>query len=531
MGLNIRGSWRSVKLSELGVVWNAKGDKIVFGLFKGAKVCFGQIVRVLSNKRTFYARVNDTESASTLATEDRMKELEGREGFGPYSVYRNVEGGLFLERIGESKPRAPTFNPTYGDKVFEATIEDYELLRLGGDLELGSLRSGKLEMISVGLNVEALPKHMGMFGMTGSGKTNAELLLNARIIDNSKTVGVIFDFHDELLEGKNLDPPKGLIDHPLFHTRVRYYSVDKIKIGIQSIWTSHLNLLFSKGDLTPAQLRLARKLDRMLGRDWISKVKDEGIPTNTMEKQAKSTVNALLRKLEDLSEDIFVPNSSRSFVNEVVQNVKNGVTCLIDLSELGLGNQKRIAGLVAFRLAHEYQRMWQKQHEEWRKLPKLLITLEEAHEFLDPDPNKKTFFCDLALKYRKYNVGLNVVTPRPSRIDLNIFAELWTKLIMKTTLTQDRQFLTKNTPYLEYGDVEVKLLDVGEALLVSEPQLRFAVPMKVTHYPDYLRQEQPKDYTLPSSKPHEKMDERIKRISEASGLVGTFQEVNSEKPV
>jgi DNA helicase HerA-like ATPase len=36
---------------------------------------------------------------------------------------------------------------------------------------------------------------MGMFGMTGSGKTNTELILNAQLIDNSpKTVALIFDF-------------------------------------------------------------------------------------------------------------------------------------------------------------------------------------------------------------------------------------------------------------------------------------------------------------------------------------------------
>ena len=39
-----------------------------------------------------------------------------------------------------------------------------------------------------------------------------------------------------------------------------------------------------------------------------------------------------------------------------------------------------------------------------QKLPTLLITLEEAHEFLDPN-KQRTIFSDIALTYRKYRVG------------------------------------------------------------------------------------------------------------------------------
>jgi hypothetical protein len=39
---------------------------------------------------------------------------------------------------------------------------------------------------------------------------------------------------------------------------------------------------------------------------------------------------------------------------------------------------------------------------------------------------------------------------------------------------------------MEYSETEIKMLDVGEALLISEPKMKFAVPVKVLHYPDYL---------------------------------------------
>ena len=145
----------------------------------------------------------------------------------------------------------------------------------------------------------------------------------------------------------------------------------------------------------------------------------------------------------------------------------------------------------------------------------MLITLEEAHEFLDPN-RPKTIFSAIALTYRKYRVGLNAVTPRPSRVNPDVFAELWTKVIMKTELKTDRDFLTRNTPYLEYSDTEVKMLDIGEALLISEPKIRFAVPVKVTHYPEYLEAREKVNYNLPPSKTFDVIDANLKRLRSVS---------------
>ena len=89
--------------------------------------------------------------------------------------------------------------------------------------------------------------------------------------------------------------------------------------------------------------------------------------------------------------------------------------------------------------------MWESNHEAWQKLPTLLMTLKETHEFLDP-AKPGTIFSDIVLTYRKYRVGLNAVTPRPSEINFDVFGVLWTKVILKTELSQDRRFLTQNMP-------------------------------------------------------------------------------------
>jgi DNA helicase HerA-like ATPase len=161
--------------------------------------------------------------------------------------------------------------------------------------------------------------------------------------------------------------------------------------------------------------------------------------------------------------------------------------------------------------------MWEENYEEWQKLPTLLMTVEEAHEFLDPN-KPRTIFSDIALTYRKYRVGLNAVTPRPSRINFDVFAELWTKVIMKTELQKDRTYLTENTPYMEYSDTEIKMLDVGEALLISEPKIRFAVPIRVTHYPDYIAKMGSVDYDLPETQKLTEMERRLKQLGKQENV-------------
>lgn len=502
----------------IGSVSRVSGDKVTFFLNKGANLSFGQIVRTESGNRVFYARVFGAGSSSTLDTREQLREAQGKESFGPYSSYRYVDAVLFLEKTAD-KTRSPTFNPNYMDKVYTTSVEDCSILKLAGELEIGRLRSGEDILEKVGINIESIPLMIGMFGMTGCGKTNCELVLNAQIIDHSpKTAAIIFDFAGQLLEGKGIRPQKGLRDHPLFHTKVRYYSAreKRMRIGLYTIRPSELHIIFP--EIGVPQYRLAQKLYKKLGEKWVERSKETYINEGYTSVGAiagykhKNVIEALMLKILSLSPEIFPP-SNYSFIDEVIKNVTNGVSCLIDISGISHEDQQSVTCLTASCVALHYKRMWERNFAEWQKLPTLLITLEEAHEFLD-QAKPKTIFSDIALTYRKYRVGLNAVTPRPSRINFDVFAELWTKMIMKTELRRDRAYLTENTPYLEYSDTEIKMLDVGEALLISEPKIRFAVPAKVTHYPEYLDERGGHDYRLPESQQLSDMDRRLKQLGQ-----------------
>ncbi len=519
--MEYRGPMKVNFLSDfepVGFVREVRGDTVSFFLNQGMSLSFGQIVRIDSDVRSFYARVVDAGSSSTLKTDEQLREAEGKESFGPYSSFRYVKAILFLER-NAGRVRSPTFNPNYMDKVYTTRKEDYSILRLAGDLEIGRLRSGEEVLIDVGLTVKAIPKMMGMFGMTGSGKTNTELILNARIIDNPETVGLIFDFAGQLLLGKDIGSDSGLRDHPLFHTKVRYYSArdGKLCIGLHTLTPGRLWTIFP--GIGKPQVRVARRLYEQLGNCWIEQsleiYRNEGHAGigRIISYQQKTVISALMSRLSDLPPHLYPP-SNYNFIDDVVQNVSKGITCLVDISGLTSEEQQNVTCLTASNVAYHYKQLWERNSEEWKKLPTLLITLEEAHEFLDPEIHK-TIFSDIALTYRKYRVGLNAVTPRPSKINRDVFAELWTKVIMKTELKRDRDYLTQNTPYMEYSDTEIKMLDVGEALLISEPQIRFAVPLKVIHYPDYLKERGKAEYDLPPSTSLSEMDEKMRRLKEA----------------
>jgi DNA helicase HerA-like ATPase len=514
----LNGSGGMGSSESIGFVVGTKGDSVSFFLSKNVHLSFGQIVRIDSDERSFYARVVNAESNSTLETIEQLREAEGKEAFGPYSAFRSVEAILFLEKRAD-RARSPTFNPNYRDKVYTANEEDCAVLKLSGALEAGCLRSGEQLLGSAGINIESIPLMMGMFGMTGSGKTNTELILNAQIIDNSpNTAALIFDFAGQLLDGKGIKPQRGLRDHPLFHSKVQYYSAreGKMVVGLYTVTPEKLITLFP--DIGLPQFRLARKLHRKLGKVWIEEAREAyGTEGHTgvgrlADYKMKHVIEALMLKLSSLSPDLF-PASEYSFVDSVVQNVSQGITCLVDISGISSDEQNKVTCLAASAVAQHYKRLWEENYEEWQKLPTLLITLEEAHEFLDPN-KPRTIFSDIALTYRKYRVGLNAVTPRPSRINFDVFAELWTKVIMKTELRKDRAYLTENTPYLEYSDTEIKMLDVGEALLISEPKIRFAVPIKVTHYPEYLEKKEKVDYGLQPSRSYSEMNEKLQKMRE-----------------
>jgi DNA helicase HerA-like ATPase len=105
----------------------------------------------------------------------------------------------------------------------------------------------------------------------------------------------------------------------------------------------------------------------------------------------------------------------------------------------------------------------------------LVITIEEAHRFLNPEFSSQTIFGRIAREMRKYNVTLLIIDQRPSGIDGEIMSQLGTKI---TCLLDDERdldsVLTGTSGKSELKSVLAKLETKQQALIFGH-----AVPMPV----------------------------------------------------
>jgi DNA helicase HerA-like ATPase len=99
-----------------------------------------------------------------------------------------------------------------------------------------------------------------------------------------------------------------------------------------------------------------------------------------------------------------------------------------------------VANVVTRRIRRLYQRKVER-YEETKKpgdAPRpLMITIEEAHKFLNPTAARQTIFGQIAREMRKYNVTLMVIDQRPSGIDPEVMSQLGTRVSGKLTEERD----------------------------------------------------------------------------------------------
>jgi DNA helicase HerA-like ATPase len=99
--------------------------------------------------------------------------------------------------------------------------------------------------------------------------------------------------------------------------------------------------------------------------------------------------------------------------------------------------------LVANILTRRIRRRWVEQTEQYLRTQsssdkprQLMITIEEAHKFLNSAAAKQTIFGTIARELRKYSVTLLVVDQRPSSIDSEVLSQLGTRI---TALLNDEK--------------------------------------------------------------------------------------------
>ena len=290
----------------------------------------------------------------------------------------------------------------------------------------------------------------GVFGKSGTGKTFLTRLLLLGILQKGGAVNLVFDMHNEYgwqgtsEEGK--PPVKGL--KQLFTSKVAVFTLDDassrrrgvttdhvVQIGYDRLEPEDIQALQEPLGLSDRGIDAVHTLAHRLGdRKWLEQfLKLESEEREDLAKQLDihlETMRALRTSLDRLRRlDFVVPKAQEDSVDCVVQYLLRGKHVVL---EFGKYDNLLAYLLVANVLTRRIHDQWVKKVEaatsDAEKPPKLVITIEEAHKFLNPKVAGLTAFGAIAREMRKYNVTLLVVDQRPSGIDEEVMSQVGTRI-------------------------------------------------------------------------------------------------------
>jgi DNA helicase HerA-like ATPase len=293
----------------------------------------------------------------------------------------------------------------------------------------------------------------GVFGKSGTGKSFLTRLLLSGIIRKQAAVNLIFDMHSEygweaVSEGKQFSTVKGL--RQLFPGQIQIYTLDPestkrrgvrdaqdLFLSFDQIEVEDIALVQRELNLSEASIENAIILRNELGSGWINKLlemNNEDIQMFCEEKRGnKSSIMALQRKLERLNDLKYIrTRCPKNYVTEVLQCLDAGKNVVIEFgSHSDLLSYMLAANVITRRIHQAYVRKAEKflQSKNPCDRPQpLVITIEEAHRFLDPAIVRSTIFGTIAREMRKYFVTLLIVDQRPSGIDAEVMSQVGTRI-------------------------------------------------------------------------------------------------------
>ena len=394
--------------------------------------------------------------------------------------------------------------PSHFSQVFDAKETDFRaVFGWEDDPYRRNFAIGKpIDMdVAVCLDLDRfVERSNGVFGKSGTGKSFLTRLLLSGIIRKQAAVNLIFDMHSEygweaVSEGKQFSTVKGL--RQLFPDKMQIYTLDpestkrrgvrdaqELFLSFDQIEVEDIALVQRELNLSEASIENAIILRNELGSGWINKLlemSNEDISMFCEEKRGnKSSIMALQRKLERLNDLTYIrKRCPKNYVTEVLQCLDAGKNVVIEFgSHSDLLSYMLAANVITRRIHQAYVRKAEKflQSKNPCERPQpLVITIEEAHRFLDPAIVRSTIFGTIAREMRKYFVTLLIVDQRPSGIDAEVMSQVGTRI---TALLNDDKDIDANFTGVSGGQslrsVLAKLDSKQQALVLGH-----AVPMPV----------------------------------------------------
>lgn len=394
--------------------------------------------------------------------------------------------------------------PSHFSQVYEASEEDFR--RVFGwedDIHRKNFSIGKpLDMdVPVCLDLDRfVERSNGVFGKSGTGKSFLTRLLLAGIVRKNAGVNLIFDMHSEygwqaVCEGKQYSTVKGL--KQLFPDKVEVYTLDpastkrrgvqnaqELYLSYDQIEVEDIRLCSRDLGLSEASLDNANILFAEFGKSWILQLinmTNEEIKTFCEEKRGhQGSITALQRKLLRMENLKYMRSACpQNYVNQILKTLEAGKNIVIEFgSQSDMLSYMLVTNMITRRIHQHYVAKAEKFLQSGNvadKPTQLVITIEEAHRFLDPAIVASTIFGTIAREMRKYFVTLLVVDQRPSGIDNEVMSQIGTRV---TALLNDEKDIEAIFTGVSGGtalrSVLAKLDSKQQALILGH-----AVPMPV----------------------------------------------------
>ncbi|MEL6460510.1 MAG: ATP-binding protein [Cyanobacteria bacterium J06636_27] len=355
--------------------------------------------------------------------------------------------------------------PTHFSQVYEASQDDFR--RVFGwedDPQRKNFSIGKpLDMdvpICIDLN-KFVERSNGVFGKSGTGKSFLTRLLLAGTIRKNAAVNLIFDMHSEygweaVSEGKNLSTVKGL--KQLFPNKMEVYTLDPestkrrgvphaqdLYLSYDQIEVEDIKLCSRELGLSDASIDNANILHAEFGKSWIVQLlnmTNEEIKMFCEEKRGhQGSITALQRKLLRMDNMKYMRAACpHNYINQIMRSLEAGKNVVVEFgSQSDMLSYMLVTNMITRRIHQQYVRKAEKFLQTKNPLDKplqLMITIEEAHRFLDSAIVQSTIFGTIAREMRKYFVTLLVVDQRPSGIDNEVMSQVGTRI---TALLNDEK--------------------------------------------------------------------------------------------
>jgi DNA helicase HerA-like ATPase len=501
--------------SRLGIVVAGSLTKGVEVRLDGAasveEMAVGRYVTIEGQNRRFFGMVTDislevTDPGLAITPPDVAdpfiaEVLAGTSTYGSLHVLPLLTIGGDAASLLEGPQPVKTV-PSHFSTVKLASEQDMELVF--GKEDQGRFHIGNpLDMeTKLCLNLEEFVKRSnGIFGKSGTGKTFLTRILLIGMLQKSKAVNLIFDMHNEYgWEGSSEEHTykvKGLKQWG--QSKVAIFTLDKensdtrrvptdftVQIGYDEITPEDISILRPTLNLTELAVEAAYQMRRRFGKSWLRQtlqLGEEEVADILKEANIhESSFQSLKRGLGIIERLGFVvPQAPEDTVKHILNHLDRGVSVVL---EFGRYRETSAYLLVANMLSRRIYTLYQDRAEKARAnntpLPQpLVVTIEEAHKFLNPEVAGKTVFGTIAREMRKYNVSLLVIDQRPSGIDDEVMSQLGTKITCLLDNERDiDSVLAGVSGKSELKSVLARLAPKQQALIFGH-----AVPMPVAFQP------------------------------------------------